>query len=137
MEKTENEAGQISLGNIQRCDFLVIGSGIAGLSFALRACEVGSVIVVTKKENFESNTNYAQGGIASVMDPGDSFDLHINDTLTCGVGLSNKESVEVLVKEGPSRVKELIDWGVRFTHSSKRPRQAFFGPRREVIRGAG
>ena len=139
MEKTENEAGQISLGNIQRCDFLVIGSGIAGLSFALRACEVGSVIVVTKKENYESNTNYAQGGIASVMDPGDSFDLHINDTLTCGVGLSREDSVEVLVTEGPNRVKELIDWGVRFTHSSKDPEKLSLGregghSRRRIVR---
>ena len=96
-------------------DFLVIGTGIAGLSFALKAAEVGSVTVITKKESQESNTNYAQGGIASVLSPDDSFDLHTRDTLEAGAGLCKKEVVDLVVSAGPQMVQELIDWGVRFT----------------------
>lgn len=96
-------------------DFLVIGSGIAGLSFALKAAQYGSVVVITKKENTESNTNYAQGGIATVTHPEDSFELHIQDTLKAGAGLCHPEAVEILVREGPARVRELIEWGVQFT----------------------
>lgn len=96
-------------------DYLVVGSGIAGLSFALRAAEQGTVAMVTKKEHTESNTNYAQGGIASVLAEDDSFDLHIQDTLVAGAGLCHRDSVELIVREGPSMVKELIRWGVQFT----------------------
>ena len=71
----------------ERYDFLVIGSGVAGLSFALRAAAHGTVAVVTKKASAESNTNYAQGGIAAVMDPADSVEDHIQDTLVAGAGL--------------------------------------------------
>lgn len=101
-------------------DFLVIGSGIAGLSFALKASEYGSVAVITKKEDAESSTNYAQGGIAAVFDLDDSLELHIQDTLKAGAGLCHQGAVEILVKEGPERVKELMDWGARFT-MEKRP----------------
>jgi len=125
--------------NVFQTDFLVIGSGIAGLSFALKTCEYGDVIVVTKKENFESNTNYAQGGIASVQARNDSFELHISDTLECGVGLCDPEAVEVLVKEGPQGVKELIDWGVRFTCDKEHPERLSLGregghSRRRIVR---
>ncbi len=113
--------------NVFQTDFLVIGSGIAGLSFALKACEHGEVIIVTKKENFESNTNYAQGGIASVQDKDDSFEMHIKDTLECGVGLCDLRAVEVLVKEGPQAVKELIHWGVHFTRDRKHPERLSLG----------
>lgn len=98
-------------------DFLVLGTGIAGLSFALRAAEIGRVIILTKKEKAESNTNYAQGGIASVLDPRDSFEAHIQDTLTAGVGLNRREAVELIVREGPQTVKELEKWGVVFTRA--------------------
>lgn len=101
-------------------DFLVIGSGIAGLSFALKAAEKGTVVIITKKERTESNTNYAQGGIAAVVSPDDSFELHIKDTLECGVGLCHKDAVDVLVKEGPDRLKELIEFGVQFTQEQGR-----------------
>ncbi|HEX9935355.1 MAG TPA: L-aspartate oxidase [bacterium] len=96
-------------------DFLVIGSGIAGLSFALRAAEVGTVTILTKKERADSNTNYAQGGIACVMSPDDSFDFHIRDTLEAGVGLCHPDAVRRIVEEGPRRVLELEKWGVAFT----------------------
>ncbi len=96
-------------------DFLVIGSGIAGLSFAIMASEVGTVNIVTKKKDFDSNTNYAQGGIASVVAPDDSFEDHYNDTLNAGAGLNNKKAVKILVEDGPKRVRELIDWGARFS----------------------
>jgi L-aspartate oxidase len=104
----------------QQSDFLVIGSGIAGLSFALRAAETGTVIILTKKERADSNTNYAQGGIACVTSPDDSFELHIKDTLEAGVGLCHPDAVRLIVEEGPSRVRELEKWGVGFTRSTEK-----------------
>ena len=97
-------------------DFLVIGSGAAGLSFALRAAHNGTVTILTKKERADSNTNYAQGGIAAVFAPEDSFDLHIEDTLKAGAGLCNPEAVKLVVKNGPERVRDLEKWGVVFSH---------------------
>ena len=82
-----------------KTDFLIMGSGIAGLSLSIKASALGSVAIVTKKETWESNTNYAQGGIAAVTDKTDSFDEHINDTLICGAGLCRKDVVEFVVKE--------------------------------------
>ena len=96
-------------------DFLIIGSGIAGLCFAIHASRYGTVSVITKKQDSESNTNYAQGGIACVIDPNDSFEKHIFDTLVCGHGLCNGKAVRILVEEGPLRIKELMDWGVDFS----------------------
>jgi L-aspartate oxidase len=96
-------------------DFLVIGSGIAGLSFALKAARYGSVSVITKKDDKESNTNYAQGGIASVMGPDDSFDMHIRDTLVAGAGLCHRDAVDLVVRDGPERIRELMAWGAQFT----------------------
>ena len=96
-------------------DYLVIGSGIAGLCFALEAAKSGKVIIVTKKEKMETSTNYAQGGIASVFDLDDSFELHIKDTLESGDGLCNKETVRMVVSNGPDRIEELISMGVEFS----------------------
>ena len=101
-----------------KTDFLVLGSGIAGLSFALKVCKFGSVAIVTKKEKIESSTNYAQGGIAAVLGADDSFDLHIADTLAVGAGLSHPEVVENVVKDGPARIDELVEWGVNFSRNS-------------------
>jgi len=95
-------------------DFLIIGSGIAGLMFALKVAEVGTVSLVTKKNAKESNTNYAQGGIASVFGKPDSFDLHIEDTLASGDGLCDRDVVEMVIKDGPARIRELISLGVNF-----------------------
>ncbi|MGB9697237.1 MAG: L-aspartate oxidase [Ignavibacteria bacterium] len=103
-----------------KIDFLIIGSGIAGLSLALKLSQLGEVLVITKKKKAESNTNYAQGGIASVLGEDDSFELHIKDTLSCGAGLCKLEAVEKIVKEGPERVRELIELGVRFTKEQGR-----------------
>lgn len=97
------------------CDTLVIGSGIAGLCYAIAASHYGSVLMITKKQDSESNTNYAQGGIACVLDPADSFELHINDTLTAGCGLCHEEAVRILVEEGPRRINDLLEWGVHFS----------------------
>ncbi len=97
-----------------KSDFLVIGSGIAGLSFALKASRIGSVVVVTKKEEVDTATNLAQGGIAAVLNPEDSFTEHIHDTLEAGAGLCDAKVVKMVVENGPARVKELIDLGVRF-----------------------
>ena len=99
-------------------DFLVIGSGIAGLTYALKVaqeCPEKKVTVLTKTQSDETNTKYAQGGIAAVMDlDHDSFLKHIEDTLVAGDGLCNKQIVEIVVKEGVDRINELIDWGARF-----------------------
>ncbi len=96
-------------------DFLVIGSGIAGLSFALRAAERGAVTLFTKKDQKESATNYAQGGIASVMSRDDSFEEHIRDTLAAGDGLCHEDAVHTVVTRGPKAIEDLLRWGVRFT----------------------
>lgn len=106
------------VSKIVESDFLVIGSGIAGLTFAIKASELGTVAIATKKKDFDSNTNYAQGGIAAVMAPTDSFDTHIRDTLTAGAGLCNRRAVEVLVSNAPDRIRELVDWGTRFSVKS-------------------
>lgn len=100
-------------------DFLVIGSGIAGLSYALKVAEFGTVAIVTKKEKAESNTNYAQGGIAAVVSTDDNFEHHINDTMKAGAYLCHKDIVELVVKEGPERINELIQFGVQFTQNGK------------------
>lgn len=96
-------------------DILVVGSGVAGLFFALKAARFADITVVTKKKRIESNTYYAQGGIASVMDSGDSFELHVADTIAAGQGLCNREAVEMMVRGGPERIQELSDLGVRFS----------------------
>jgi L-aspartate oxidase len=101
-------------------DYLVIGSGVAGLSFAIKAAERGSVAVVTKRARRESNTNYAQGGIASVMDKeADSIESHVRDTLAAGAGLCREDIVAGVIGEGPEVVGELIAWGAVF--SEERP----------------
>ncbi len=101
----------------QQVDVLVLGSGIAGLSYALKAAAHGTVAIVTKKERAASSTNYAQGGIAAVMAPEDETALHVRDTLVAGAGLCHTTAVLDLVEEGPARVRDLIDWGVRFTRN--------------------
>lgn len=100
-------------------DFLVIGSGVAGLLFALKVADHGSVTIVTKKNISESNTAYAQGGIASVIAQTDSFDAHIQDTLASGDGICNKHVVEMVVKAAPERIQELVDLGVQFNRDKR------------------
>lgn len=95
-------------------DFLVLGSGVAGLTFALEAAEHGEVTIVTKRALDESNTKYAQGGIAAVLGPGDTPEAHIRDTLVAGAGLCHEVVVEICAREGPDRVRELIARGARF-----------------------
>src|SRR5580692_1789643 len=101
-------------------DYLILGSGIAGLSFALRVAPFGRVAIVTKKNQAESNTNYAQGGIASVTGKDDSFELHVRDTLEAGAGLCREKVVRTIVEEGPARIQELIDLGMKFSESEQR-----------------
>ncbi len=96
-------------------DFIVVGSGIAGLSSALKLAPHGRVALITKKDRAESNTNYAQGGIASVTSKEDSFELHVRDTLTAGAGLCKESAVRTIVQEGPARIAELIALGIQFT----------------------
>ncbi len=97
-----------------KTDFLVVGSGIAGLNFALKAAKFGKVTIVTKKEIMESNTNLAQGGIAAVTRKDDSIQSHIDDTLTVGSGLSNKKMVRILAEHGPEAIQNLLSFGVNF-----------------------
>ena len=95
-------------------DFLVIGSGLAGLTYALRVAPHGSVALITKKSRTDANSSWAQGGIAGVLADDDSFELHKQDTLVAGAGLCNEQAVDVLVHEGPERIRELIRLGANF-----------------------
>src|SRR5690242_19210083 len=100
-------------------DFIVVGSGIAGLSFALKAAAHGRVLVLTKKLSWSGSTHLAQGGIASVMDPRDSVEKHASDTLAAGAGLCRADRVKILVNQGPQAIRDLVDWGVRFTLATR------------------
>src|SRR3981189_1290526 len=99
---------------MDRVDFLVIGAGIAGLSAAIRLGDVGTVLVVTKEELAESNTAYAQGGIAVAMGGDEDVALHLEDTMAAGDGLVNREAGAVLVEGGARGVEELLEWGTGF-----------------------
>src|SRR3954466_6968567 len=99
----------------RRFDFLVLGSGIAGLTFALKVAKKGRVAIITKKNRADSNTNWAQGGIASVTSKEDSFELHVRDTLEAGAGLCRESVVRTIVEEGPARIAELIALGTNFS----------------------
>src|SRR5438270_8050103 len=104
---------------MNRVDFLVVGGGIAGLSAAIRLAKVGTVLVVTKEELAESNTAYAQGGIAVAMGGEEDVRLHLEDTVNAGDGLVNREAAQVLVEQGPLRVAELIAWGTAVERDAK------------------
>src|SRR6266516_91398 len=109
---------------MKQFDFLVLGSGIAGLSFALKVAPHGRVAIITKKDRAESNTNYAQGGIAAVTSKEDSCEMHVRDTLAAGAGLCGETDVRNIVEEGPARIAELIELGMKFSE-------------RESARGSG
>lgn len=133
----------------RRFDILVVGGGIAGLSFALRAARFGSVAVLAKASPEDSSTQHAQGGIAAVLDPEDSFEAHVQDTLKAGAGLCHREVVELCVREAPARVRELENLGISFSrgpegeldltreggHSARRVVHAQDLTGREVARG--
>lgn len=129
------------------CDFIVIGSGIAGLRAALELSREGTVRVFCKGEPWESNTSQAQGGIAAAMQEGDTVEFHLQDTLNAGDGLCNEEAVRVLVEEGPRRIQELVEWGAEFdrvngkfvfgregAHSRNRILHAGDGTGKEIVR---
>ncbi len=99
---------------VRHFDFLVLGGGVAGLSFAVEAARHGSVGLLTKRTRSEGNTVYAQGGIAAVLSPEDSFDRHVEDTMIAGAGLNHRDIVELTVREGPERLKRLVELGADF-----------------------
>ncbi len=107
------------MNQTKKTDFLVIGSGVAGLFAALKLSKLGEVSIITKKADYESNTNYAQGGIASVFASTDNPEIHLKDTLEAGAGLCDIEATRILVEEGPLRVKELLELGVPFVKDSQ------------------
>lgn len=98
----------------QKSDFLVVGSGVAGLTFAIKAAERGDVLLLTKRAAQDSNTLWAQGGIAAVMDPEDTPQAHVADTLDAGAGLCHRVVVEICATEGPDRIRELVEYGAAF-----------------------
>ena len=98
----------------RKTDFLIIGSGIAGLSYALKVAPYGKVCMITKANEDESNTKYAQGGIAAVMYSPDSYEKHIQDTLIAGDGICNEDVVRMVITESTERIYELIEWGAKF-----------------------
>src|SRR4051812_12804410 len=95
-------------------DFLVIGAGVAGLRAAIDLASAGRVLVLVKREIADSNTQYAQGGIAAALSDEDEISLHLQDTLNAGDGLCNPDAARILVEEGPERIEELITWGTQF-----------------------
>ena len=95
-------------------DFIVVGAGIAGLRASVELAPAGRVLCLAKKEVTESNTQYAQGGIAAALSDDDEVSLHLDDTLKAGDGLCNADAARVLVEEGPARIEELIEWGTEF-----------------------
>ena len=98
----------------QKTDFLVVGSGIAGLTYALKVADYGTVRIITKAQEDETNTKYAQGGIAAVTAAPDSVEKHIQDTLIAGDGLCDERIVRMVITEGVERVREIISWGTEF-----------------------
>ena len=97
-------------------DLVIVGSGIAGLSFALKVAQAGhSVAILTKKDKAESNTNYAQGGIAAVTSAGDDLEKHVSDTMEAGDGLCDQQVVREVLSDGPARIEDLVELGVAFT----------------------
>ncbi|XP_042024283.1 L-aspartate oxidase, chloroplastic-like isoform X1 [Salvia splendens] len=103
-------------GHNKYFDFAVIGSGVAGLRYALEVAKLGTVAVITKAEPHESNTNYAQGGVSAVLSPSDSVESHMHDTIVAGAYLCDEETVRVVCTEGPERIRELIAMGASFDH---------------------
>ena len=103
----------------KKVDFLVIGTGLAGLSFALKVADHGKVCLVTKSNLEETNTRYAQGGIAAVTYKPDTFEKHIKDTLIAGDGLCDEEVVRMVVTEAPHQIEELVKWGTRFDRNRR------------------
>ena len=102
-----------------RTDFLVIGSGAAGLSYALKVANFGKVTLITKSTLEESNTSFAQGGISAVTYDPDSFEKHVQDTLVCGAGMCNEEVVRMIVREAPGQIAQLVCWGAEFDRNNK------------------
>ncbi|HEX8186091.1 MAG TPA: FAD-dependent oxidoreductase, partial [Blastocatellia bacterium] len=98
----------------EQTDFIVVGSGIAGLRAAVALARVGRVVVLTKDHVTESNTEYAQGGIAVVLNDDDAIELHYQDTIDAGAGLCDEEAVAILVEQGPRYITELIEHGAEF-----------------------
>ena len=120
-----------------RCDILVLGSGIAGLTFALEASRYADVLIVTKRAAEESNTKYAQGGIAAVLAPDDSLESHVQDTLIAGGGLCKEEVVRTIVSEGPERVRALMELGVPFDMRALESTESDAGPMSIAIERSG
>jgi len=100
-------------------DYLIIGSGIAGMSFALKVADKGKVAILCKTSLEEANTSYAQGGIATVMLQTDNFEKHIQDTIIAGDNICDRAVVEKVVREAPAQINELISWGVDFDKDAK------------------
>ena len=112
----ERQVVDASVPRVQAYDVIIVGSGIAGLSFAIKVAEAGQrVAIITKKDSAESNTNYAQGGIAAVTSQSDDVEMHVADTLDAGDGLCDEAAVRDILQDGPDSIDELMRRGVAFT----------------------
>ncbi|MGE0633911.1 MAG: FAD-binding protein, partial [Pseudobdellovibrionaceae bacterium] len=126
-----------------KTDFLVIGSGLAGLAFALKVADLGEVLILTKDQAPSTNTSMAQGGIAAVTSEDDTFESHVRDTLVAGAGLCRENVVRNFVEQAPDRINDLVKWGVRFAddlnreggHSARRVLHFEDQTGREIHRG--
>lgn len=132
MNATKNEAESVQ-NNSQEFDFLVIGSGLAGMHFALRVAEVGEVAIITKRQAIDSATDWAQGGIAAVMGPDDSFESHFQDTVQAGAGLCHEDTVRFVIERGPDAIDTLLKHGVEFD----RPRDDASASKFDLTREGG
>jgi L-aspartate oxidase len=119
MDRREGEYARGTSAMRYTTDYLVLGSGIAGLTFALKAAHHGDVIVVTKRGRTDAATTWAQGGISAVLDPADTFEAHVQDTMIAGADLSHRTVVEMVVRDAPARIHELVDIGVKFSKSKE------------------
>lgn len=123
--------------NQTETDFLVIGSGVAGLTYALKVADIGDVTIIAKREITSTNSSMAQGGIAAVFSEEDSFEKHIQDTLSAGAGLCREDVVRMVVEQAPERIQDLMNWGIKFDRAAHNVSEDSSGDKPDLTREGG